>query len=55
MENDEYIKIDFKEKIKPTKIILNGVSKNFNIKIDLFGNDHNVEEYIKSAKKKRTW
>ena len=52
VENDEYIKIDFKEKIKPTKIILNGISKNFNIKIDLFGNDHNVEEYIKSAKKK---
>ena len=52
VENDEYIKIDFKEKIKPTKIILNGISKNFNIKIDLFGNDHDRMEYIKSAKKK---
>ena len=52
IENKEYIKINFKEKIKPKKIILNDISKNFNIKLDLFGFDNNIEEYLQSAKKR---
>ena len=51
IENDEYIKINFKEKIKPNKIVLNDISSNFNIKVDLFGFKNNVKEYIKSAEK----
>ena len=52
VENDDYIKIDFKEKIKLNKIVLNGISNNFDIKIDLFGDANDRMEYIKSAKKK---
>ena len=51
IENNEYIKINFKEKIKPKKIILNDISKNFNMKLDLFGFDNNIEEYLQSAEK----
>ena len=51
IKNNEFIEFNFKEKIKPKKIVLNNISSNFNVKVDLFGFDNKIEEYIKSAEK----
>lgn len=49
IENNEFIELNFEEKIKPKKLVLNNISSNFNVKVDLFGFENKIEEYIKSA------
>lgn len=51
IKNNEFIEVNFEEKIKPKKIVLNNISSNFNVKVDLFGFENKIEKYIKSAEK----